>query len=60
MSMVTLKLTDEEARLIYANADGWLDAGAGDGGLTQPEKDALRKLCDLIRKDLTSRGLRPL
>ncbi|MFY3079776.1 hypothetical protein ACOTF2_06985 [Achromobacter xylosoxidans] len=57
--MVTLKLTDAEARIIYANADGWLDAGA-DGGLTQPEKDALRKLCDLIRKDLTSRGLRLL
>lgn len=44
MSMVTIKLTEDEARLVAQNVDGWLDAGAGEGGLESKERDALQRL----------------
>ncbi|NMU88368.1 hypothetical protein HGQ98_00495 [Achromobacter ruhlandii] len=41
---VTAGLTLEEARLCADNIDGWLDAGACEGGLEPAEREALIKL----------------
>lgn len=46
--MVTIRLTDKEANLVWRNADGWMDAGACNDGLEPDEMDALQKLCQQI------------
>lgn len=45
---ITIKLTEEEAQHVWLNADGWLDAGACEGGLEPDEREALYKLCEQI------------
>jgi hypothetical protein len=50
--MVTIRLTDEEAKLVAQNVDGWIDAGSCEGGLTASEKDALNKLYDQIMRQI--------
>lgn len=50
---VVVRLTPTEAMLVYQNADGWLDAGACEDGLTDAERDALHKLTDQILKQIT-------
>lgn len=52
---ITIKLTREEAHHVYMNADGWLDAGACEGGLEKDEREALLKLCGQIAKKLWSK-----
>jgi hypothetical protein len=46
--MVTIKLTEKQARLVWQNADGWLDAGACKDGLTPDEDNALHRLSEQI------------
>ncbi|QJW57033.1 hypothetical protein HL670_03930 [Serratia plymuthica] len=53
--MVTIKLTDREAELVFGNADGWMDAGSCDDGLEADEMAALMKLTDQIRAQLGAR-----
>lgn len=50
--MVTIRLTEDEARHVFMNADGWLDAGACKDGLEPDEQAALNKLCDQINRKL--------
>ena len=47
---VTLRVTREQALLIWLNIDGWLDAGACEGGLTADERDALFLASDAFMK----------
>ncbi|WP_454878638.1 hypothetical protein [Serratia inhibens] len=53
--MVTIKLTDKEAEIIFLNADGWMDAGACSDGLGADEMAALTKLTDQIMAQLRAR-----
>ena len=52
VKMVSIRLTEDEARYVFMNTDGWLDAGACDGGLEADERAALHKLCDQINRKL--------
>jgi hypothetical protein len=42
--MVTIRLTAKQADLVWRNVDGWLDAGACEGGLRPDENRALQSL----------------
>ena len=46
--MVTIKLSDSEARLVWGILDGAADAGACEGGLSQEEHQAVWKAIDQI------------
>lgn len=52
---VVVRLTPEEADLIWRNADGWSDAGACEGGLTEAEHEALGELQDQISRQIHKR-----
>ncbi len=56
--MVTIRLTDDEADLVWRSADGWLDAGACADGLTKAESNALNKLCTQILKQIVPAKVR--
>jgi hypothetical protein len=49
---VVIKLTPDQASLLYLNIDGWMDAGACEDGLNEDERDALHDACDQIMKGL--------
>jgi hypothetical protein len=49
---VLIRLTPEQAQIVMLNADGWLDAGACKGGLSQEEREALKSLCEQINTQL--------
>lgn len=55
---ITVRLTPEQARLVFLNADGWIDAGSCKDGLEPDEKDALHELCDQILTGLKRAGLK--
>lgn len=42
MSLITIKLTLDQARILWGVVDGALDAGACEGGLEEHEAEALR------------------
>lgn len=51
--MIKILLTEEQARAIWLNADGWMDAaGACKDGLSQSDMAALQNLCDQITAGL--------
>lgn len=50
--MVTIRLSPRNARLVALNIDGWLDAGACDGGLEPAEWSAIRSAYDQILRCL--------
>ena len=52
---VIIRLTPAQARLVFLNADGWLDAGACEDGLRPDEREALNSLCDQILARLPKR-----
>jgi hypothetical protein len=52
MATITIKLDQEEARLLWLNIDGWMDAGACEGGLEPAEERALQKACDQLVEQL--------
>lgn len=54
---ITVRLSPENARLLFLNADGWLDAGACEDGLEPDEKAALRSTCDQIMRQFRRRAL---
>lgn len=61
---VVIRLSPANARLLAENADGWLDAGACDGGLTPTEREALLStyqqiMRQLIRRNPERRALQP-
>jgi hypothetical protein len=49
---VTIRLTPDQASLLYLNIDGWMDAGACEDGMTKDERAALSEACDQIIKGL--------
>lgn len=55
--MITIRLSPDMARLLFLNADGWLDAGACEGGLNEDERKALNATCDQILRGLKRQGL---
>lgn len=56
---VIIRLTPEEADLVYRNTDGWLDAGACEGGLEPAERSALMNLSDQISRQIHRRRRAP-
>jgi hypothetical protein len=58
--IVIIKLTSIEADLVSRNIDGWLDAGACEGGLEEDERLALHKTYDQIIKKLIKLGIRKI
>jgi hypothetical protein len=50
--MVTIRLSPSNARLVALNIDGWLDAGACEGGLEDDERAALHSAYDQILRGL--------
>lgn len=52
---VVIRLTPEEAKHVWLNADGWIDAGACQDGLSEGERSALLKLCEQILKQIKPR-----
>lgn len=53
---VIIRLTEKQAELVRRNVDGWLDAGACEGGLTKAEHAALWCVQDQIREQTTSKN----
>lgn len=45
---VLIKLTKDQALIIWHQIDGWLDAGSCDGGLEDEEIDAMEAVLDQI------------
>lgn len=54
---ITVRLSPTYARLLMLNADGWMDAGACEGGLEPDERLALLSTCTQIQRQLTRRKL---
>jgi hypothetical protein len=50
--MVTIKLSEKNAKLLAQNIDGWTDAGSCDGGLTADEQKALKSAYDQIARQI--------
>lgn len=52
---IVIRLTPAQAKLVFLNADGWIDAGACEDGLRPDEREALNCLCDQILAKLPKR-----
>lgn len=50
MTLITLKLTPTEAKILWNVVDGASDAGACDGGNTEQETDALSDISSKLLK----------
>lgn len=50
--MVTIRLSKENARMLSEGIDGWMDAGACEGGLTQSEMKAYLSAFDQINRQI--------
>lgn len=57
--MITVRLSPANARLVALNIDGWIDAGACDGGLEPDERAALHSAYDQILRGLGRKLTRP-
>lgn len=57
--MVTVRLSPANARLVALNIDGWMDAGACEGGLEDDERVALRSTYDQILRGLGGKLTKP-
>lgn len=53
--MVTIRLSPEHASILFLNIDGWMDAGACEGGLEPREREVLGNACDQIMRGLKGR-----
>lgn len=49
---VIIRLSKAQADLVWRNADGWMDAGACEGGLTKDEMAALSSLNSQISRQI--------
>lgn len=52
---VIVRLTPEEADLVWRNVDGWMDAGSCEDGLEEDEKAALMSVEDQILRQIRPR-----
>lgn len=49
---VVVRLTPEEALIVWLSVDGWVDAGSCEDGLEPKERAALDKVREQIRKQI--------
>ena len=49
---IVVRLTPEQANLVWRNVDGWMDAGSCEDGLTEAEHEALSDLEDQLLRGL--------
>lgn len=53
--MVTIRLSEKNAKLLAQSIDGWRDAGACEGGLTQDEMKALDSAFNQLARQVYGR-----
>jgi len=54
---ITIRLSPNDAKLLWRNIDGWLDAGACEDGLEPDEHAALHSAADQLVRQLVKAGL---